>query len=42
MGDPSDHSLALTDCRLLMDGSEGMSTNTFSVSGVCYGTVTAT
>ena len=42
MGDPSDHSLALTACRLLMDGSEGMSTNTFSVSGVCYGTVTAT
>ena len=42
MGDPSDHSLALADCRLTMNGTEGMPTNTFSISGTCYGTVTAT
>ena len=42
LGDPSDHSLALADCRLSMDGTEGMPANTYSITGVCYGTLTPT
>ena len=41
-GDSADHTLRLDDCRLSMDGSEGSPTNTFSVTGTCYGTITAT
>ena len=41
-GDGSDHSLKLDDCRMSIDFSEGLPIDTFSVSGVCYGTITAT
>jgi len=40
-GDASDHVVALTNCRLTCDMSEG-DPNSFSISGTCYGTITLT
>lgn len=40
-GDTADHSLKLEDCRCTIGLSEG-DPNSFSISGVCYGTITAT
>jgi hypothetical protein len=40
-GDPTDHSLELNGCHLTIDFSEG-DTNSFSLNGTVYGTITAT
>lgn len=40
-GDSADHSLKLEDCRLEISVSEG-DPSSFSISGTCYGAITAT
>lgn len=40
-GDASDHVLIMQDCRLTVSIAEGDPTS-FSISGVCYGAITAT
>lgn len=39
--DPTDHTLVLDKCHLTIEFSEG-SPNTFSLSGTCFGSITAT
>jgi len=41
-GDAADHTLTLDDCVCTIDISEGSPTNTFSISGTVYGSITAT
>jgi hypothetical protein len=38
-GDTADHSITLEDCHMTVSISEG-SPNKFTISGVCYGTIT--
>ena len=40
-GDAADHTLVLDKCHLTLEFSEG-SPNTFSLSGTCYGAISAT
>jgi hypothetical protein len=40
-GDSADHTLVMNDCRITLSISEG-DPNSFSVSGIVYGTITAT
>jgi hypothetical protein len=40
-GDSADHTLVLNDCRVTVSLSEG-DPNSFSVSGIVYGAITAT
>ena len=40
-GDAADHTMVLNDCRITLSFSEG-DPNSFSVSGIVYGTITAT
>ena len=40
-GDPSDHVVALSNCHLKIDASEG-DPNSFSISGTVYGAITLT